>query len=30
MEDGTFEDCLELADGGFGDMAGDMFRMFCP
>jgi hypothetical protein len=30
MEDGTFEGFLELTDGGFGDVAGDLFRVFCP
>jgi hypothetical protein len=30
MEDVTFEGFLELIDGGFGDVAGDLFRMFCP
>ena len=30
MEDGTFEGFLELVDGGFGDVVGNLFRVFCP
>ena len=28
LHNGRFEGCLELADGGICDVAGDLFRMF--
>ena len=30
MEDGTFKGLLELIDGGFGDVASDLFRVLGP